>query len=138
MRRSTAYALLAERWMRRVWRAVLVGLLCHLMGVPAACADRDDAPTQRELLLFEEPDVSAAMKHPQRQSEAPSAVTVVTREEIHRLGYRTLGEALRGVRGFYLTSDRNYDYLGVRGFSRPGDYNDRILLLVDGHTYNDD
>ncbi|MEO7435200.1 MAG: TonB-dependent receptor [Candidatus Binatia bacterium] len=97
-----------------------------------------DEPAQRELLLFEEQDVSAAMKHPQRQREAPSSVTVVTSEEIRRLGYRTLAEALRGVRGFYVTGDRNYDYLGVRGFSRPGDYNDRILLLVDGHTYNDD
>ncbi len=107
--------------------------MCHLLrGVAWA------EPAQRELLLFEEPEVSAAMKHPQPQREAPAAVTVVTSEEIRRLGYRTLAEALRGVRGFYVTGDRNYEYLGVRGFARPGDYNDRILLLVDGHTYNDD
>ena len=41
------------------------------------------------------------------------------------------------MRGFYVTNDRNYSYLGVRGFSRPGDYNARILLLVDGHRMND-
>ena len=108
-------------------------MLCAL-----PCLASDVEPAQRELLLFEQPEVSAATKRPQAQREAPSAVTVVTREEIRRLGYRTLGDALRGVRGFYVTGDRNYDYLGVRGFSRPGDYNDRILLLVDGHTYNDD
>ena len=39
--------------------------------------------------------------------------------------------------GFYVTNDRNYSYLGMRGFSRPGDYNARILLLVDGHRMND-
>jgi outer membrane receptor for ferrienterochelin and colicins len=27
--------------------------------------------------------------------------------------------------------------VGVRGFSRPGDYNDRILLLLNGHRLND-
>ncbi len=120
---------------RRLGAAVL---LCHVFGLLPCASAAAAEPAQRELLLFEEQDVSAATKHPQPQREAPSAVTVITSEEIRRLGYRTLGEALRGVRGFYVTGDRNYDYLGVRGFSQPSDYNDRILLLVDGHTYNDD
>lgn len=123
--------------MRGGWRSLILGVMCQVACV-VPCRAADVEPAQRELLLFEQPEVSAAMKRPQPQREAPSSVTVVTSEEIRRLGYRTLGEALRGVRGFYVTGDRNYDYLGVRGFSRPGDYNDRILLLVDGHTYNDD
>jgi iron complex outermembrane receptor protein len=90
------------------------------------------------MILFEEPVISAAAKHPQAARNAPSAVTVITREEIRRFGYRSLAEALRSVRGFYGTYDRNYSYVGVRGFLRPGDFNDRILLLVNGHTYNDD
>ena len=35
------------------------------------------------------------------------------------------------------SDDRNYTYIGVRGFGRPTDYNDRILLLIDGHTANE-
>ncbi|MBI3768728.1 MAG: TonB-dependent receptor [Deltaproteobacteria bacterium] len=82
--------------------------------------------------------MSAAAKHDQSTREAPSVVTVITREEIRRFGYRNLAEALRSVPGFYISNDRNYTFLGVRGFLRPGDYSDRVLLLVNGHTYNDD
>src|SRR4029079_6221838 len=58
-------------------------------------------------------------------------------EEIARYGYRTLAEILRGVRGMYVSDDRNFSLLGMRGFSKPGDYNSRILLLVNGHRVND-
>ncbi len=105
-------------------------------AVPAML--RADSPPPRELLLFEESAVSAAVKRPQAARSAPSDVSVITSEEIRRFGYRTLAEALRSVRGLYTSYDRNYSYLGVRGFLRPTDYNDRILLLVNGHTYNDD
>jgi iron complex outermembrane receptor protein len=37
----------------------------------------------------------------------------------------------------YVTDDRNFSYLGTRGFGTPGDYNSRVLLLVNGHRVND-
>ena len=81
--------------------------------------------------------VSVASRRPQKATEAPSVVTVVTGDEIRRQGYRTLGDVLRTLPGFYVTNDRNYSYVGVRGFGRPGDYNTRILVLVDGIRTND-
>jgi iron complex outermembrane receptor protein len=87
--------------------------------------------------LVEVPLVSVVSKRPQKADEAPSLITVVTGDEIRRNGYRTLADVLRALPGFYVSYDRNYSYVGVRGFGRPGDYNTRILLLVDGVRVND-
>jgi outer membrane receptor for ferrienterochelin and colicins len=81
--------------------------------------------------------VYGASRYTQKVTEAPSSVTIITAEEIRRFGHRSVADILRSVRGFYVTYDRNYSFLGVRGFSRPGDYNARVLLLVDGHRLND-
>jgi len=81
--------------------------------------------------------VYGASKYEQKISQAPASVTIVTSDEIKKQGYRTLAEVLRSVRGLYVTGDRGYSYLGIRGFGRPSDYNSRVLLLVDGHRMND-
>jgi iron complex outermembrane receptor protein len=82
--------------------------------------------------------VYTASKHLQSSEDAPSSVTVITADQIQEQGYRTLADILRTVRSFFVTYDRNYSSLGVRGFARPGDFNTRVLLLVDGHRLNDD
>ena len=82
-------------------------------------------------------EVSGASRYPQKISEAPSAAVVVTAEEIRTYGHRTLADILRTMPGLYISSDHTWSYIGVRGFSRPGDYNTRVLLLVDGYRVND-
>jgi outer membrane receptor for ferrienterochelin and colicins len=81
--------------------------------------------------------VYGASKRLQSTSDAPSSVTVVTADEIQRYGYRTLADILESTRGFYVTYDRDYSFVGVRGFGRLGDSNNRILVLIDGHRIND-
>lgn len=81
--------------------------------------------------------VSAATRQPQSMDDAPAAVTVVTAEDIRKYGYRTLGDLLGSIKGTYINNDRTYQYLGYRGFARSGDYNSRVLLLVDGNRIND-
>ncbi|HKX30237.1 MAG TPA: TonB-dependent receptor [Blastocatellia bacterium] len=89
-----------------------------------------------DLRKIEVNSVYSASKYLQKVTEAPSSVSIVTADEIKKYGYRTLAEILRSVRGFYVSYDRNYSYLGGRGFARPGDYNTRVLVLVDGHRLN--
>ncbi len=81
--------------------------------------------------------IYSASKHMQGAREAPSSVTVITAEEIQEYGYRTLADILQSVRGFYVTYDRDYSFVGVRGFGRLGDWNSRVLVLIDGHRTND-
>lgn len=111
-------------------------LACLLMGAPAVCEQPD--LTEKSLEELMNITVTTASKREQAASEAPASVTVITADEIRKYGYRTLAEILNSVRSFYFGYDRNYSYVGVRGFSWPGDYNTRILLLVDGHRLNDD
>ncbi|MGB5396910.1 MAG: TonB-dependent receptor, partial [Gammaproteobacteria bacterium] len=82
-------------------------------------------------------EVFTASKFSQKTSEAPSRVTVITAEDIRAYGYRTLNDVLESVPGIYSSYDRNYSYLGVRGFGLAGDYNTRVLLLLDGQRIND-
>jgi iron complex outermembrane receptor protein len=110
--------------------------------VAAACASGVLAQAPADLTALSLDDllnveVVTASKFPQKMSEAPSYVTVVTAADIKTYGYRTLAAILRSVPGLYVAYDRQYDFLGVRGFSRPGDYNSRVLLLVDGNRMND-
>jgi outer membrane cobalamin receptor len=94
------------------------------------------APGDDAFSMMSEQTVTGATKRPLPLSEAPSSVTVIPSVEIRAMGYHTLSDALRYVRGLFVTYDGNYAYLGVRGVQRPGDYNNKILLSIDGHTMN--
>lgn len=90
-----------------------------------------------ELMEVDAGRVFGASERMQPVTEAPASVSFITAEEIRQYGYRTLADILRGVRGVYITDDRNFSWVGIRGFGKPGDYNTRILLLINGHRVND-
>jgi outer membrane receptor for ferrienterochelin and colicin len=78
--------------------------------------------------------VVTASKYEQPANNAPSSVTVVTAEDIKNFGYNSLAELINSQRGYFISYDRVYAYVGNRGFLRNSDYNDRDLLLINGHT----
>jgi len=118
-----------------------VALFSFLLG-PGVAVFAQQYPSDQDLtsMSIEElahVKVFTASRHLENTQDAPSAVTVITAEEIATYGWRTLADVLSSVRGFYTAYDRDYVYLGVRGFLQSGDYNSRILLLVNGHRMND-
>jgi outer membrane receptor for ferrienterochelin and colicin len=64
-------------------------------------------------------EVYSASKFIQKKSDAPTAVTVITAQNIKDYGYRTVADIVQSVRGLYIDSDRNYSNVGTRGFSIP-------------------
>lgn len=116
-------------------KAVVFGLAYAPYALLHAAEPNDLTSISIEQLLNLE--VVTTSKIPQKISEAPSAVSVITAEDIKNYGYLTLGEILRSVRGVFVTHDRNYSYIGTRGLGRPGDFNTRLLILIDGKRLND-
>jgi len=121
---------------------VLLSLLLVLSSKHALGQDRQATPNLldtsiEDLMKIEIDSVYGASKFKQKVTEAPASVTIITSEDIQKYGYRTLADILRNVRGFYISYDRNYSYVGVRGYGLPGDYSSHIALLVDGHRLND-
>lgn len=82
-------------------------------------------------------EVSAASREVESIEDAPASVSVISSAEIEAFRYPTLAEALRGQRGFALTSDSIYSNAAVRGLGQPNDYNNRLLILSDGATMNE-
>jgi iron complex outermembrane receptor protein len=127
-----------ERILAKAWLFVcIVFALSARAAEPAAqaqTADLTELPLEA-LMNLDVPKVYGASKIEQNVTDAPSSVTVVPAEEIKKYGHRTLGDVLRSVQGFNISYDRNYQFIGTRGISL-GDFNSRVLLLVNGHRVN--
>jgi outer membrane cobalamin receptor len=111
-------------------------LLC-LAGVATLHEARAADLTDMSLEQLMQISVVGASKYEQKQSEVGAAVSVITRQEIKAFGWRTIDQALASLPGVYTTYDRQFTYLGVRGFGLPGDYNTRVLVTINGNRVND-
>ena len=93
--------------------------------------------TRIELELTRDDSVIAASRRSQSVDDAPSSVSLISRNEITGLAYPTLAEALKGRPGVYFSDDRAYVGIGIRGLGRLGSYGNRVLVLQDGMATND-
>ncbi|HEU4611986.1 MAG TPA: TonB-dependent receptor plug domain-containing protein, partial [Kofleriaceae bacterium] len=128
---------------------VLVGRLAHgeapaaavdvadLPPLPPATEDQSSSATLLAASSVEEDVVVGAAKREQSLGNVASAVTVISGDRLRRFGYRTVGEALAAVAGVYLADNRVSYSIGIRGLNIPGDFNTRILVLIDGASVNE-
>jgi iron complex outermembrane receptor protein len=121
---------------------VLTAALGFLLGrAPAFAEDAGQEAMDLTQIPFEQllqTEVVSAAKLARQISDAPSAVSIATRQDIKAYGYRTLAEILNSMRGVYITNDfYKYAYVGGRGYGTPGDYAGRLLLMIDGYKATD-
>jgi len=124
-----------------IFSAVCVLLALLTPPVPGYGEQREplspDLASLEQLMNIEVTTVTGASKYQQEVVDAPASISIVTTDAMRKGGYRTLAEVLNTLRGFYTTYNRAYSFVGFRGFSPPGDYGTRLLVLVDGHRLND-
>jgi len=115
------------------------GIFFLLLSQLTMAADSSSSTERREGIPFAmaSTEVISASKMAQQVSDSPSAVAIITAEDIRTYGYRSIADVLNGMRGLFTTYDRNYHYMGGRGFGKPGDYIGRIMLLIDGYPTQD-
>jgi len=120
-------------------KCVLSALMgCVLLCVEARVAMAQQPAMQRELLLFREvPTVITATRREQPLTQAPSAITVITAEEIRQSGATSIPELLRSVPGldFFRISTDNVS-IAARGLNR--DFPARMQVLLDGLSVEED
>ncbi|MBU6475363.1 MAG: TonB-dependent receptor plug domain-containing protein, partial [Alphaproteobacteria bacterium] len=88
--------------------------------------------------LFGEPVTTSATGKPQRVSDAPVDMYIVTQDDIRRSGARNIPEILRDVPGVNVLQSGSMDYdVSIRGYNQP--YSSNLLVLVNGRqVYLDD
>ncbi|MBW1810473.1 MAG: TonB-dependent receptor, partial [Deltaproteobacteria bacterium] len=118
----------------RIGPVVLVLATMVWSGLLPNAAAQEDEFEELEMEIFFAPaeTVTTAARHSQPLLQSPSAVTVITREDIETSGARTLPEALRLVPNMDVNQVKPMWYsLGVRGLTYIN--SDSILLMIDGH-----
>ena len=119
----------------RKFKGILVCLVILLLFVTgiSARAEVTQSSSSTELMLFQEiPVVVTASKIEQPLAESPSAITVITAEDIKQSGATSIDEALRMVAGahFGYVTQAFMAAGGIRGFFKLPD--NKIMFMVDG------
>jgi iron complex outermembrane receptor protein len=81
--------------------------------------------------------VEIAARREQDQRETAASTAVITAADLEAFGWRDWVEAINSLAGIYVTAPHEYTFIGVRGVSTKGDFNGRLLILVDGHAQNE-
>ncbi|MDO9713074.1 TonB-dependent receptor plug domain-containing protein [Paracraurococcus lichenis] len=112
-----------------------LGLLALTAGGPAAAQGLDYGALEA---LFEEPVTTSATGKPQRASEVPVAMDIITAEQIRRSGAHDIPTVLARYTSLDVLQYNEQDFsVSARGLATPS--NPRLLVLIDGRqVYLDD
>jgi outer membrane receptor for ferrienterochelin and colicins len=113
--------------------------VCFLIGMMTGANVSAQSLDYRAMeQLFGEPVTASATGKPQRQSDAPVNMEIITQDDIRRSGATSIPDVLQFVQGVDVrrTGMAGVD-VGIRGYNQP--HNTRLLVLVDGRqVFSDD
>ena len=125
---------------RRIW-----GILSLLLALGALCSSSFGAPAvtnnsptaaelkQLSLEALMNQDVAVVTRRPEKLLESPSAVQVITGEDIHRSGATSLPEALRLASNLEVAQVNSHDWaISARGFNNT--LANKLLVMIDGRS----
>ncbi len=117
--------------------ALRAGLLLLVMAGPTQARAQSVDHTAFEQ-LFGEPVTTSVTGKPQRASEVPAEMEIVTADDIRRSGADNIPDVLQFVAGLNVRRYGSQDAaVGIRGYNTP--LNPRVLVLLDGRqVYQDD
>ncbi|HUJ28838.1 MAG TPA: TonB-dependent receptor [Myxococcales bacterium] len=112
---------------------------CLSLLLAAAAAPGEAQPDTSDLEgLLDSTVISGASSNQEAASDAPATVTVVTAEQMRRLGLRSVDEAINFLSlGMAVQNPLHSVELGARGVLLSGDYGNHVLVRVDGHAMNE-
>lgn len=122
--------------MKRLISIISVLLLSTLpRALHAQDADEKSSEDDLDLVKLLNVQVSTATKTSESVDDAPAVITVVTREEIHRWGYRNVAEVLNRCVGFYSVDDHIQPNVAVRGVTGGlGAESSVFKVMIDGRS----
>jgi len=131
--------------MRPVGAAVSTGLVCVCAALTLCSSagrafaqshsDSTSPATLKKLSLEELADieVTSVSKHPEKLSQTPSAIQVISAEDIRRSGATSIPEALRLADNLDVAQVNSHDWaITARGFNTS--LANKLLVLIDGRT----
>lgn len=121
--------------MRQVW---FVSCLIVMVFFPNFIFSQDASEDLFNLSLEEllNVEIKSASKSAQKASEAPSIVSVITKNQINQYGWVSINDILYKLPGFIPSQDYDRRNVSARGMFE-GWNNNHFLLLMDGVPYND-
>ena len=119
--------------MKSVIVAILCSLLMSLSTSLHAAAKISPAEFEQLSFFFEEKDlITIVTKHPQSLRDAPAIASVITADEIRKMGARSIQDVLHRIPGFDIAITATGSYIiEVRGIINASQ---KMRVMIDGHN----
>ncbi|MGH1370890.1 MAG: TonB-dependent receptor plug domain-containing protein [Cellvibrionaceae bacterium] len=117
----------------RSFSGALAGATAPLLLASASLADNDMLALSLEQLMDMDVTVNSASKSDEKIMDVPSAIYVISQEDIRRAGITSIPEALRMAPGLHVAQITSNEWaVSARGLN--GRFSRYLLVLIDGRS----